>query len=536
MLRDVEAAIGARDLSRATEMARNALESGFSHPLLLNLRAYWFEQEGRYDDALHDLQLAFKMAPRDIHVLNALGLCLFKLDQTEDALAMYNNAVEVEPNFAPAHLNRGLVNSELGNLDAARESYERAHALDPKDPEPLACLAGLAMRRADWNEAKQLVGQVLADYPRHPNALITLASVNFAAKAYAEAEGALHSVISNPNVPLLGRARAQNILGDVYDAQDRVTEAYKAYAAANSTLIKLHAGRFTAPGVATMPAYMRWLTSYFEKASPEVWGPGKEGPIGEDQAAQHVFLVGFPRSGTTLLEQVLRSHPDIVTMEEKPILSKAARDFLATPQGLDRLSGVGLQTINDYRTAYWRYVRNTGVDVRSKVLVDKNPLYSIKLPLIVKMFPRAKVLFALRDPRDVVWSCFRRDFRLNPSTYEFLTLEGAARFYDQVMRLCEIYRAKFQLELHTYRYEEVVENFEPQVRAICDFIGVPWQDSMRNFTEPAKSRAIATPSSTQVARGLYSEGIGQWRHYAKELAPILPVLQPWIERFNYPPG
>ncbi len=168
------------------------------------------------------------------------------------------------------------------------------------------------------------------------------------------------------------------------------------------------------------------------------------------------------------------------------------------------------------------------------MFIDKQPFHTLKLPLIVKLFPAAKIVFSIRDPRDVVLSCFRRRFLMSAPNFQFLTLEGAARLYDAMMRLAEIYRAKLPLDIFELRHEDLVADFEGRVRATCDFLGLTWQDSMREFAARAKTQAITTPSSAQVMRGLNREGIGHWRHYRDQLAPILPILQPWVDRFGYP--
>jgi hypothetical protein len=172
--------------------------------------------------------------------------------------------------------------------------------------------------------------------------------------------------------------------------------------------------------------------------------------------------------------------------------------------------------------------------VAGKVFVDKQPVNTVYLPLIAKLFPNAKILFALRDPRDVVLSCFRRRFEVNDSNFEMLTLESTARYYDRMMQLGERYRACLPLTLREVRHEALVEDFEGQLRELCTFIGLDWNEAMRNFSEHARSRAIATPSAMQVTRGLNREGLGQWRRYADDLAPVLPILEPWVVRFDYP--
>ena len=188
-----------------------------------------------------------------------------------------------------------------------------------------------------------------------------------------------------------------------------------------------------------------------------------------------------------------------------------------------------------YRNAYWKLVADNGVEVKGKLFVDKQPLNTIKLPLIATLFPNAKILFALRDPRDVVFSCFRRRFKINVATYEFLTLEGTARCYNSVMRLAELCRKQLAIDLCQSRHEDVVNDFDVHIREICRFIGVEWADEMRDFKGAARLQSIRSLSAAQVRRGLYREGIGQWQRYAKELAPILPVLEPWIEAFGYEP-
>jgi hypothetical protein len=122
---------------------------------------------------------------------------------------------------------------------------------------------------------------------------------------------------------------------------------------------------------------------------------------------------------------------------------------------------------------------------------------------------------------------------MSAPNFEFLTLEGAARFYDAAMRLAEIYRAKLPLDLLQLRHEDLVANLDEEVSVVCDFLGLTWEDSMRDFAAHAKTKAITTPSSMQVRQGLNREGIGHWRRYREQMAPVLPILQPWVERFGY---
>jgi hypothetical protein len=247
-----------------------------------------------------------------------------------------------------------------------------------------------------------------------------------------------------------------------------------------------------------------------------------------------VFLVGFPRSGTTLLENVLAAHPDVVSLEERDLLDAARDAYLIADGGPGRLAAIGSGEALRLREGYWKAVRGFGVEPRGRVFIDKMPLASINLPLIAKLFPGAKVLFAQRDPRDVVLSCYRRRFAMNASMHQLLTLEGAAGFYAAVMRLSALYRQILPLELQLVRYEALVEDLVGVAGEACRFVGLDWHADMLAFSERARMRGVTTPSAAQVARGLNREGVGTWRRYRTQLEPVLPTLRPWVEAFGYP--
>ena len=168
--------------------------------------------------------------------------------------------------------------------------------------------------------------------------------------------------------------------------------------------------------------------------------------------------------------------------------------------------------------------------------MDKNPLNTLKLPLIARLFPDAKILLACRDPRDIVLSCFRHRFSMSAPIYELLSIEGAARYYDVVMQLMLRFVATLTLDTCLVRHEDLVTGFVREMKRICAFLGIEWDPAMGDFALRTKNRAVLTPSTAQLVGGLSTEGLGQWRRYAAQLAPVLPLLKPWIERFLYDPA
>ena len=247
-----------------------------------------------------------------------------------------------------------------------------------------------------------------------------------------------------------------------------------------------------------------------------------------------VFILGFPRSGTTLLAQILATAPQVVVFEERPLLGKAINDFVDAPGGPEKLTAIDDLALEPYRTDFWHRAREED-EVAGKVVIEQTAFNTAYLPLIVRLFPGAKIVFAVRDPRDVVFSCFRRQFAPSRFTLEFRTLESTARFYDATMRLAELCRPALGQRLIDLRNEDLIESFDGQSQQLCRFTGVPWSEAMRHFEVGARDRTLTTRSSHQVKRGLVKDGVGAWRRYAAQMAPVLPILAPWVERFGYLP-
>lgn len=527
LLEQVSDAIRTRRLNQGAALAEQALAGGLRHPLLFNARGLWLSEIGRHREALEAMAQARALAPPSAAIESAIGQCLMKLDRPDDAAQAFAAAAALDP-ASPVLLSRlAWAREAAGDLAGAETAYRGALALKPDIPDALGRLAFLRARRGDLAAATELAARCLALQPRNPAAQLALASAELRSGAHDAAETRLNAFLNDVHPGSTDRYLALSLLADVFDARNDTDNAFGAYSAANEDFARVHAVRFGGARlldtVASLEAY---LSDHPEAA---------RFPAAASDAPSHIFLIGFLRSGTTLMEQILASHPAVATLEERDTLADAVRAFLAEPEDLAKLARAGEEEKAQFRARYWQRVRHFGVEPKGKVFVDKTPINTIKLPLIAGLFPSAKILFALRDPRDVVLSCFRRPFGINPTTYELLELERAARFYDAVMRLYVLYRHRLALDLFELRHEALVADFEGQMRAVCAFIGIAWDDAMRDFAEQSKSRPITTPSAAQVAQGLNREGIGQWRRYARQMAPVLPILKPWVEHFGYPP-
>jgi tetratricopeptide (TPR) repeat protein len=537
-LQDIQQAYDAGDLDRASALAVTAMEAGVMHPLVLRLAARRLQREGRWDEAVAVLRRGLSLAPSDAELLVALGGCLMELDRRGEALQVFLKALAADPDNAEAHYGAGECQASVAAVDAARTHFETALRLAPDHVESGAALANLLARTGRPQEGRRQAERTLRLSPGHPTAQAALAAAEVGEGDYAAAEARLRFMLGPVPVgaglrPLL-HAACQALLGDALHAQGRAADAFAAYAAANDELAEIH-GAVAGPQADQLFSVIVRLIDWFEQASPQPRVAAPSLAPDASGATGHVFLLGFHRSGTTLIEQVLAAHRGVVTLEEGDLLAEAARAFLGRPGGLDALAAADANTLARYREGYWRAARAAGAEPQGKLFLDKMPLDTINLPLIVRLFPDAKILFARRDPRDVVLSCFRHVFSPNGATYAMLTLEGAAGLYDAVMRLAELYRAKLPIDVHEVRHERFVADFEGETRAICGFLGLPWDDAVYGFPTLSQARTIATPSAGQVRRGLYREGEAPWRAYRRQLAPVLPMLDPWAVKFGYPP-
>lgn len=531
----IVAAFTRGDRAKARSMAAAALENGLDEPLVLYLVAEEAEEQGRASEALQLLRRATEIAPEEPDLWYRMGGVLVRQGQWVAGLSAFRTALKLHPDFAAAMIAAGSVSYRLGGLSAAEEYFRRAAELTPHAAEPVAALAAIAADRNKPQDARSLAERALALSPGIVTAELAIGRADLIDGRPEATRKRMDALLARSDLTEDDRVGALNLRAQALDTLDRTTEAFADYGARNTILHNVSAPRIAHAGDERRIEQANRLIGYFSKAAAAAWkstaGPDE---IGGGAAGGHIFLVGFPRSGTTLLEKILSAHPRVITLEEVDHLGQVGQHWLANASTLDQLANLSRPEADAARRDYWRGVRETlGAADSGKLVVDKLPLHTVMLPVIAKLFPDARILFALRDPRDVVLSCFRRRFLINSAMFEFLRLEDAARYYDRVMTLAHLYRDILPLRLIEVRHERMVAEFEAAVRDVLEFLGLAWEPAVRDFSKNRRSDP-RTPSDIQLSGGLNADGVGQWRRYRGQLAPILPVLDPWVMRFGYP--
>jgi len=519
------ASLDAGDMEGAARLADQALSSGLEHPAPLCVMSMSHEHSGRFGEAIPYLRRALEVLPTDASLMIALARCQLGLERPADALAELEAALKLEPSYADAHAYKGQALAGLGRMIEAERSYACALEVEPANLTANAGVASLRSHFGAHQEARALAQAVLEAAPDHAPAAIVVAMADIAEGSAAAAEARIRGLLAAPRPsPWL-----HSYLGDALDAQDRVQEAFDAYGRSGEALHRRHDGQYSGDNV--LEAAER-TASLLERLPADSW-PRRHADRPEPAGVEtHAFLLGFARSGTSLLGLALEGHEQVEVLNEQEPLADALRHF-AGPDGLDRLLMATDAELAAFRTAYWRRARSAGATLERRLFVDRQPMNSLHLPVIARLFPGAKILFARRDPRDVVLSCIRRRFLINRYTYQLLTAEGAARLYGAAMQVADRMEEAASLETLVVAHEDLVEDFDWEMGKVCGFLGLAWSDALKSFASRVRSRGVATPSASQLSRGLNSDGVGQWWRYARQLEPLAPFLQPWVERFGY---
>ena len=510
--------------------ADTMLAARLVHPLPLAVSAAARQRAGLFDEAILLWEHRARMMAEEAQGWVPLAVCLFAACRPELALEAWDKALALAPTDPAILAGKAGTLRGLGQDEAARGLYRQALSAAPGQFEPAFGLVQLALEAGDHEEAEAISARLLVAHPDHPGAAFLAARVAVDAGQHAVALARLNPLLARPSLAPEQQADALLLHSVAEEGLGRAADAFASAGQGKAIQRSLYAQR--AAGREGEVQKLKRLGAWFDRADPAVWCGTPVQPVPEEPST-HVFLMGFPRSGTTLLEQVLAGHPDVVALEEAPTFAEAYAEFMTGDDDLRRLAHLSETDAAAWRERYWSVVREHGAEPAGRVFLDKAPAGTLYLPLVAKLFPEAKVLFAVRDPRDVVLSCFRNNFQLNAMTYAFTDLAQTAACYDACMTMAEVYRRVLTLDLREVRHEPLVEDFDGELAAIAAFLGIEVTPSMADIAGTSASRIVRTPSAAQVRAGLNRRGLARWRAYEGELAPVLPALKPWVERWGY---
>lgn len=509
-LGDLDGSIAA--LRRAFE-----LDSGTA-PTRVNLAAALMDAE-HYTEAEDILTQAVDDFPGQSSIHHQLYILYKVLERHMEALAQLERAVALDPASAVMQFKLAVEYGIMSKTDEAEKAY--LGALDA-DPMMTDAYLGLAIQYEHTNRDEEFAPLMArAEAAGVAEGVIAFLRAYDHRRAGRFEEG----LVSLDAVPEdIEPIRVAHLKATMLDRLGRPKEAFISFA----ETARLHQEDPSEPLQRAIEERQR-LRDELDLMTPE-WVAGWSQPAVPSSQPSPVFLVGFPRSGTTLLDTFLMGHDQTFVMEERPALNLVDQQL----GGLAALADMDAQAIAQARDHYFDNVRKAEGDVGNKLLIDKSPLFLQKLPLIQRLFPDAKFILALRHPCDVLLSCFMSNFRLNSAMANFLKLEDAADYYDLTFQHWERSLALFPTNVHTIFYEKLVDDVEEHVRPLFDFLDLEWDDNVLDHITTAKSRGLITTASySQVTEPVYKRSSGRWQKYRDDLKPIFPAIAPWADKFGY---
>lgn len=403
-------------------------------------------------------------------------------------------------------------------------AYRAVVEIAPGDMQANAQLADLLESTHDLVEARSHAENALAKDSTNFIAARALARTLLRQEKFAEAERAALTATTDTRVGVDDQALAWSLVGEARDRLNQTASAFKAFTRANQLML----GRYGAMQHQSHPANpdnVRTLTRFVERMRPT--------RTISSTTPSPVFLIGFPRSGTTLIEQVLSAHSQTFCLGETDYLFEAMSVVLRDGDLLARISNLTAAEIETVRKAYRQIVLRDQSEADGRIIVDKHPLHIVLLPLINTFFPDAKIIFTQRDPRDTALSCYQQCFGINVATAQFLDLAHTAEYFDAVMTLMIACREHLALDLHQVNYQDVVRDLESETRHLAAFLGIDFEPAMLRYDAHARTRTIGSASARQVINPIYDRSINRWRRYTRELTPVLPLLNKWARRLGY---
>jgi tetratricopeptide (TPR) repeat protein len=459
---------------------------------------------GQYEEASEELLHWMELAPDVDKNRFLLARLLADFDREAESVAQLDEAVRLST-------GRPFDESMDGLIEAARTANGQ---LDLESLDELALLLERTNRM-------ELLGKLLDD--------AEASGIERKRFAYPAAAHALHKgdaeaakILLQSGTPDADPMRWHWLMARIHDSLDEPAAAFSQAEAMNRSVADREAW------LARGRAYVDAVRAVVDVATPQ-WA-AKVRPLDPPERGSPAFLVGFPRSGPTLLDTFLMGHPDSIVLEEVPLLT-AAQQALGDGPDLPDRSPAELEKARD---AYFAAMDAHVPEGFGGLVIDKFPLNMLAPRFIHTLFPDAKLIFAQRHPCDCVLSCFMQAFALNDSMASFLEIDSAANFYDAAMSLWTRCTEILPLQVHRIVYEDLVAQPEASLKPLVDFLGLGWRDELLDHRSTAKARGtINTPSYAQVTQPLTRRPSGRWKRYREQLEPVLPVLLPWAERLGY---
>jgi len=492
--------------------------------------------QGRSDRALAAYQDLAKKFPGLAELWFELGLAAARQLEFDLAVQAFEHTAGLAPRDVAMLVLLGQQYHQLRQLDRARACFERAVTADPDSVHARLSLADWYERERRLTDALDCVEACVARHPDNAQVMCVKAFLLHRRGQNAEAETLLRELIRGGSPDLNVKYSSRHQLAVVLDALGQYAEAMRWLNEAKSVL------RQTANVARLEQDYdlaVRRRRELLSVLTPDAIQRWRREMAAGPARRRLAFLGGHPRSGTTLLEQILGAHPGLAAFDEPIAFLQEVSEKLAPANAGSASSLKALDALTAAQRAGFqqRYLKSLLREPTDKpeveMLLDKNPSLTASLHLWLRMFPDVKVIIALRDPRDVMVSSYFQNLMLNMTNVNFLSLERTARHYADLMDVWLRLRELGGFDWIETRYEDLVSNPEAEGRRVTEFLGLSWHPRQADHPESARKKFVFAPTYHDVTRPVYQRAVGRWQHYAEALAPVQERLTPYCRSCGY---
>ena len=480
----------------------------------------------KFQDAKKFFNKTLEINPSHLDAYNSLGIVHAELGDLNQALFNVKKVLELNSNFVSAHNNLGLIYKKFEHFNEAETSFKKAIEIDFKFIESHYNLMELYEKGNQNDKLESIVNNFEKLFKANSITSLYRGHILYKKDLFLEAIKSLESFSIENNINL--EVDRINLLGKSYDKIGNINDAFLSFEKANllNTNLKIEGINKN-----NFLNEIKIRINYFKNIKII-----EKLPKQSQNYQDPVFMIGFPRSGTTLLDTILRSHPMIEVIEEKSSVKKIVNSLNKLTnnifEGFNNIKDVNIKEIRkNYFEDLLSYIDHHDKDF---IYIDKLPLNIVYIAEILKIFPHAKFIISLRHPCDCILSCYMQNFKLNDSMSNFLNLKDTAVTYDLIMNLLKIYKSKFNFNFYEIKYENLISKFDNEIKNLLGFLELPWNDSVLEYQKTASERErIFTPSYDQVIKPLYLKSAGRWKKYENKLSNVYPILEPWIKEFKY---
>lgn len=517
-------------LPQAIQICRDILLRSPLEPRTLVVFVSTLLKQGNTKQAVKYLKKEAKKYRNNSDALNKIGVAMKHIGELDEARHFFQNALQLDKNNAHVAFNLGTVFNAKNNTTDAKKYYRMAITSKPDFSEAMAELAKILANENETDAAIELCNKVLDKAAYHALANITLAKIYSDKDEHEKIIKLLQPLIEGNHLPYLYTTIALDKIAKAKEKLKDYQGAFLSFKKCNDFVCHNVEKTVRHGESIYAPESLDRIQRFFAEHSVSKWA--NRAP--DDGYPAPVFLVGFPRSGTTLLDQILTSHNAIHTLEEHENLKDIYDMYGHSESDLKELNKLNEATIRHYRKCYWKKVLQNAAKMEKRdIIIDKLPMNTVMLGHIYRFFPEAKIIFVLRDPRDTCMSCYQQNFVITEAMFPFLKLESTVSYYNKVMTLGDYFRKNLPLSFITIHYEDVISDFRNTIASLIEFLDIEWDENVLNFQETARNRQIRTPSSEQVVKPLYKSSIGKWKPYNEFLKPHWQKLDIWVDKLGY---